>query len=81
MIQDGGNFVETTSGFKIFIDEDPFARAARLGLFVADDGTGREILLADRAGLFSSPKSSRALLGSAGTIEIVKTPANVSFCR
>ena len=80
MMKSGGTIVDTMSGLKIFIDEDPFVRAARLGLMVNDDGTGREILLADLSGLFSAPKASRALLGSGGTVEIVKTPPNVSYC-
>lgn len=80
LLRAGGVVVETTMGPKIFIDENPFARAERLGLRVnSEDRSERSILVADTAGLYSTAKANRNRLGQ-GAIEIVQTPRDATFC-
>lgn len=85
MLREGGVVVDTTSGPKVFIDENPFDRAARLGLTVTNESSNREsnaansILVADVSGLFSVSIQNRAQL-SQGTVEFVRTPSGATYC-
>lgn len=86
MLRDGGAVVETVSGTKVFIDEDPFDRAARLGIFVVKEAPKPEaaktdslILAADLSGFFAAPLSARRQLGR-DAFEFVRTPRGASYC-
>lgn len=78
MALEGGVIVQTTDGQKMFMDEDPFARAARLGLAVAPwrgRGEGGR-LMGDVSGLFEYGNSA----SPRDAIEFVLTPINAVIC-
>lgn len=80
MLRAGGVVVETTMGPKIFIDENPFERADRLGLRVSqEDRAERSILVADTAGLYSTAEANRKRIGT-NAVEIVRSPRGATFC-
>lgn len=80
MLRQGGVVVETTAGIKVFIDEDPFDRARRLGYQIADQHiVGFPIFVADASGFYAASPSQRAQLGS-DTLEFVRTPPDARFC-
>lgn len=82
MLRDGGVVVETTTGIKMFIDENPFDRAERLGLQVAspDQRSNSLMLVADSTGLYAMSTANRERL-PADAIEIARTPEGAQFCR
>jgi hypothetical protein len=83
LLRQGGVVVDTVSGPKVFIDENPFTRASRLDLDVElqnADGTAGSILVADANGLFATSVRQRASL-AADTVEFVRTPQGARFCR
>lgn len=80
MLRSGGVVVETSMGPKIFIDENPFDRADRLGLRVnQEDRAERSILVADTAGLYSTAEANRKRIGT-NAVEIVRAPRGATFC-
>ncbi len=80
MLRAGGVVVETTMGPKIFINENPFERADRLGLRVTqEDRAERSILVADTAGLYSTAEANRKRIGT-NAVEIVRSPRGATFC-
>ncbi len=83
MLREGGVVVDTVSGPKVFIDENPFTRASRIGLDVElqnADGTAGSILVADVSGLFATSVHQRSALAF-DTVEFVRTPQGARYCR
>jgi hypothetical protein len=83
MLRENGIVVDTVTGPKVFVDENPFAIAARLGIPVqlqnADRSAG-SILVADSTGLYATSLNQRASL-AADTVEFVRAPQGARLCR
>ncbi|CAN5638337.1 hypothetical protein BH10BDE1_BH10BDE1_11100 [soil metagenome] len=81
MLRDGGSAVATVTGNKVFIEENPFVRAARLGIPVngLTQGLSNVILAADVSGFFAVPLSRRKDLGR-DAVEFVQAPQGASYC-
>jgi hypothetical protein len=81
MLRDGGFAVATVTGNKVFIDENPFVRAARMGIII--DGAPQNfmgsILAADVSGFFAVPIARRQELGP-DAVEFVQTPRAATYC-
>ena len=78
MVLEGGVIVQTTDGQKMFMDEDPFTRATRLGLSVAPwrgRGQGGR-LMGDVTGLFEYGNSA----SPRDAIEFVLRPFDAVIC-
>lgn len=76
-----GVVVDTTTGVKVFINEDPFVRAERLGITVSGQtGDDRsQIFVGDMTGFYATSRANRKSLPR-DAVEFVQAPSNASYC-